>query len=136
MVKILWLSRHKPLPLQEAWLIERFGVHTRIEQDPNPFSGADDIVQRFEEGEYDEMVVVAPLSVIAQLVQRGIKPLWAEMQLLHTKPEGEEPCEEYNGDSDTILFGSDYTSGQKIARHFRFVTFKRISRVVMEFEEV
>jgi len=114
MAKILWLSRHKPLPSQLRELKRVFGEHTEIIQDPNPFSGADEIIARFREGGYNELVAVAPLSVIAQLTQRGIKPLWAEMKQV--------PIEE----AEVVATG----------RGYRFMQFKRIKRVAMEFEEL
>jgi hypothetical protein len=80
MKKVYWLSRHAPLPSQIAELRRLFGEDVVIEQDPQPFESVDDILARFRRSGADELLVVAPLSVIAQLVQRGIKPLWAEME--------------------------------------------------------
>jgi hypothetical protein len=79
-VKVYWLSRHEPLPSQVAELRRLFGEDVVIEQDPKPFDSVDDILNRFRQSGADELLVVAPLSVIAQLVQRGVKPLWAEME--------------------------------------------------------
>ena len=54
-------------------------------QDPNPFEDAKDILKRYEDGGYDEIVVVAPLSVIAKLTEAGVRPLWAEMETIDEK---------------------------------------------------
>jgi len=108
------LSRHKPLPSQIAELNRIFG-HIDLVMDANPFSDVSDIVKRFREGGYDAIVVVAPLSVIAQLIKMGIKPLWAEMQRVNCKEEAE-----------TKVSG----------RYYRFVKFKRIKRIKIEFEEL
>lgn len=101
--RILWLSRHKPLESQLLELSRLFG-HVQVVQDSDPFSSAEDIKQRFENGGYDDIVVVAPLSVIQRLTELGIKPLWAEMEV--TTPEEAEV----------------YASG----RPYRFKQFKRI----------
>lgn len=113
--KILWMSRHRPLESQKEALNDLFGK-VKIEQDPNPFSNADDIVNRYKSGNYDEMVVVAPLSVIAELTKRGIKPLWAEMKQIDPNDENAE----------VVANGRGYT----------FICFKRIKTVRMEFEEI
>lgn len=112
-MKILWVSRHRPLPVQLAWLRSHFGG-VEVEQDADPFSNAEEIQRRFMGGRYDEMVVVAPLWVIAKLCELGIKPLWAEMQEI----QGGETHLEYRG------------------RRYRFIRFRRIKAVTMEFEEV
>ena len=113
MKRILWLSRHDPLPSQIAELQRIFGA-VEITKDPNPFDSAEDIVQRFRKGGYDEMVVVAPLTVIAKLCELGIRPLYAEMKQV---PREEAEVE---------------ASG----RYYRFVKFKRIVGVKVEFEEL
>ena len=91
-----------------------FGDDVIIEQDPNPFSSADDIVQRFKTSGADELVVVAPLSVIAELVKRGIKPLWAEMKQVDVN------------EAETEAAG----------RYYKFVRFRRIVGVEIKFEEL
>lgn len=112
-MKILWVSRHRPLPVQLAWLRRRFD-DVEVEQDVDPFSNAEEIQRRFVQGRYEDMVVVAPLWVIAKLCELGIKPLWAEMQEIQS--------------GDVHL---DYRG-----RRYRFVRFRRIKAVTMEFEEV
>jgi hypothetical protein len=117
MKKILWLSRHKPLPAQIAELERIFG-HITVITDPKPFSSAEEIVARFRTGGYDEMVVVAPLSVIARLTEMGIKPLWAEMRQIPSP--GLDPSREVEANG----------------RWYRFERFRRISRVQIVFEDV
>ena len=115
MKKVYWMSRHSPLPSQVAELRRLYGGDVVIEQDPNPFSSADDIVERFRKSGADELLVVAPLSVIAQLVQRGIKPLWAEMEVVQNPDEAEV---------------------EAAGRYYRFVRFRRVSAIQIVFEEV
>jgi hypothetical protein len=113
MKKILWMSRHPWLKSQERELKRIFG-EIKIEQIATPFKSAEEIVKIFEQGNYDEMVIVAPLSVVAKICEMGIKPLWAEME---TVPPEEAEVEEGG-------------------RYYRFKGFKRIKGVRVEFEEL
>lgn len=114
MKKIVWFSRHPALPSQVQELKRIFGEDIEIIPDPKPFSNAEDIVRRFRAVSGDEMVVVAPLSVLGRLCDLGIKPLWAEMQ--------EVPPEE----AEVVTNG----------RGYRFVRFRRVKRLALEFEDV
>ena len=115
MTKVYWLSRHEPLQSQLTELKRLFGDDVEIIKDPQPFSSADDIIERFRASGADELLVVAPLSVIAQLVQRGIKPLWAEMEAVSNPEEAETEA-----------------SG----RYYRFRRFRRIVGVEIKFEDL
>ena len=53
------MSRHQPLQSQVDELDRIFGG-CEVVQDPNPFEDAADIIKRYEDGGYDEIVVVAP----------------------------------------------------------------------------
>lgn len=114
MKKVIWFSRHPVLPTQVAELKRLFGDDVQIVTDPRPFDSAEDIVRRFRAAGGDEMVVVAPLSVLGRLCDLGIKPLWAEME--QVPPEQAEVT--------------------AAGRHYRFVRFRRVKRLVLEFEEV
>ncbi len=113
MKRILWLSQHTPLPSQIKALKKLFG-EIEVVKDPHPFSSAEDIVGRFRRGRYDDIVVVAPLSVIAKLVELGIKPLWAEMDQV--------PIE--------------HAEVEAKGRGYRFNRFRRIKKLHFEFEEL
>jgi hypothetical protein len=78
-MKILWVSQHTPILRQLEALKRLFGEDVIVQQDPRPFSSAEEIVQRYRSGGYDEMVIVAPESVVRRIVDLGIKPLRAEM---------------------------------------------------------
>ena len=114
MKKILWLSRHQPLSSQVEALCRHF-EKIKMVQDAEPFSSAEEIVSRYRKGGYDEIVAVAPMSVISKLVDLGIKPLWAEMIQVNSQAEAEV---EANG------------------RFYRFVRFRRIKALRFEFEEL
>lgn len=83
MTRIIWFSRHDPLECQKKELEKIFGK-VELLIDTQPFSNADSIVERFKLAEADEMVTVAPLSVIEQLCKRGIEPLFAEMKVVQS----------------------------------------------------
>ena len=74
-----WLSRHSPTVRQLKELKRIFPDH-RLTLDTNAFAGADEILERIKKAHYDEIVIVAPLSMIRALTDRGIKPIYAEMK--------------------------------------------------------
>lgn len=111
---ILWLSQHRPNVPQEAGLRRLFG-DVEIRQDVNPFEGAQEILARFQEGGYNDLVVVAPLSVIDHLCRLGLRPLWAETVQV---PRREGAHFSYRG------------------RHYRFLRFRRVKAVRMEWTDV
>jgi hypothetical protein len=76
---IVWMSRHAPTPSQVRELDRLYPDHNFIVEG-RPFSDAADIVRRFREVEGDEMVVVAPWTVINEIVKQGIHPLVAKME--------------------------------------------------------
>lgn len=112
---VLWVSRHRPCERQMVELQVRFGADVEVVQDPNPFDTADDIVRRFRAGGFDDLVLVAPLSVIDHLCRRGLKPLWSEAV------EENDPAK--------IDFRGARGQG------YRFVRFRRVRRIVIEFED-
>ena len=118
-LKILWMSRHAPLASQEAELARRFGDGVVVERDPRPFSSAEDIAARYRDGGYDDIVVVAPLSVLARLVDLGLKPLWAEM-IQVDRSEAEVTTPRRSGRTD----------------YYRFDRFRRVKALRLEFEEL
>ena len=78
-MKILWVSRHRPLEVQIHKLKEMFG-DIQLVRYGKPFHSAEEIHKHFTEYKYQEMVMVAPLSVIRRMCELGVKPLWAEMR--------------------------------------------------------
>lgn len=113
-MKILWQSQHAPLQKQLDALLHHFG-DVEVHQDENPFSNAEQVLQRFKKGGYQEMVIVAPLSVIAKLCELGLRPLYAIMdQVVH------------RSEADLVYHG----------RLYRFNRFVRVKAVKMETEEI
>ncbi len=111
---ILWVSQHRPLPVQLTALAEYLKAEVEVIQDAKPFSSAEEIVKRFNQADYNDMVVVAPMSVISRLIDLGIKPLWAEMRQVGNQSE-----------SDVSAKG----------RHYRFVRWRRIIALNFKFAD-
>ena len=120
---VIWMSRHAPRASQISALNALYpGV--KVLQDPNPFGDARDIVDRYRKSGAVDMVIVAPLAVIAELVKLGIRPLWAEMEIV--------PCNDPR--AEVFADGNRYRyTGEE--RCYRFVRFRRIKEVRLEFDE-
>lgn len=115
MKKVLWMSRHRPAASQSAALKAMYGNDVEVVLDPNPFDNARTIAQRYREGGFDDLVVVAPLSVLDQLCQMGCKPLWCE-----SVEESNPRRVEFRGGG---------------GQGYRFLRFRRVRRIVIEFED-
>lgn len=114
MKKILWLSQHQPLPQQLVELKRLFG-DVEVHQDVSPFQSAEGIKWRFDQGGFDEIAVVVPLSVLAKLCELGLRPLWSEMRQVQSRREADFG---YRG------------------RFYRFIRIRRVKAVKLEFEDV
>lgn len=112
-MKIVWFSKHTPLDSQLTELQRLFGDYELL-QDPNPFDSAQTVVNRFRKAEGDEMVVVAPLSVLSALLKTGIQPLKAVMK--EVRPEEAEVK----------------TNG----RYYKFIEFQRVVKFEITTEQI
>ena len=113
MKRILWVSRNKPLDSQLKELRRLFGQDTVVDLNTDAFSDADDIIARFKKGKYDEMLLIAPLSVCRIITDKGFKPLYSEM----------------------VQDKSNFELEVK-GRRYRFVKFKRLESVKVEFSQI
>lgn len=111
--KILWVSRHTPTLSQIQELKARYGEDVIVENFGRWVSSAEEIAERFRQGSYDDLVVVAPLFVLAHLCDLGCKPLWAQM--VRGDPQK----------SEVVANGRGYS----------FVKFRRIKKVEIQFED-
>lgn len=133
---VLWLSRHKPLPSQIEYLKDRLGdFKLFLHQEPIPtVNHALKLVERYKA---DYVIPVLPLSFTIRLVEKagkaGFKVLRADMQLLHNCSTGK--CPDFNSETDTIVVSTDFETGEKIYRHYRFVSFKLLKDVVFVEED-
>jgi len=94
--------------------LERIFGEVELLIDTLPFSDAADVANRFKLANADEMVVVAPLSVIDRLCQLGIQPLFAEMDVVQS------------GEYDVIAAG----------RKYKFKNFSRIREIKIVKEQL
>ncbi len=115
--KIVWMSRHAPTPSQVRELDRRYPNHDFI-VDGRPFSDAAEIVKRFRAVGGDEMIVVAPWTVINEIVKQGVHPLIARMERVSCQSK----------DAEVVL-----GTGKK-RRCQRFLRFERCSGFDMKLE--
>ena len=115
MTRIVWMSRHQPTIRQRAALLALFPLHHLL-IDNRAFDSADQIIERWRMAGADEMVVVAPMTVIREIVKRGIHPLYAEMQQV--------PCS--HPQSEVRIKG----------RCYRFLKFQRVRSLQFELEPI
>lgn len=125
MKKILWVSRYNPIESQLRELRRLFGHDAQVDHFSQPYSRASQILSVYRKNYYDEMVIIAPLSVCKTLSSYGIKPLYSEMEQV---PKGSSLAE-------LEIFGSkEQLAGVK--RYYRFIKFKRIERIELVFSEL
>lgn len=115
MKRILWVSRHEMDPVQLGALKRLFGDDVQVISDPRPFDNAETIVKRVRDGGYDDCIVVAPYSVLAKMVDLGLRPLWSEAEQVKDQAQ------------------SDWSVRD---RHFRFLRFKRVKGLVLNLEDL
>ena len=117
MKKIIWVSAHQMQGVQMGALRRMFGDDVKVEWNRERFSfqSAENIVAAFRQGGYDEMIVVAPLSVIARIVDLGVKPLWSHAEVVSDPHKADWSVKN---------------------RHYRFVEFRRVEKLVLEFSNL
>ena len=114
MKRILWVSRHPMHGVQMGALRRMFGKDVKVIEDSRPFDSAETIVRRIRQGGYDDCIVVAPYSVLTRMVDLGLRPLWSQAEIV-------DPSQ------------ADWNVRN---RYYRFTKFRRVRRLVMEFEEL
>lgn len=117
--RIVWMSRHAPTPSQVRELDRLFPCHEFF-TDPKPFSDAADIVKRFRALGGDELVVVAPMNVVNEIVKQGVKPLIADM----------ERCAP--ADAEVVLGRGDKRRWQRFVQFVRCTGFERKTEPIKE----
>jgi len=110
MKRVLWISRHPPLP-KEVEALEKALGRIQILQYASSVRDADHVLRLIEQYKADEIVTILPLSIIMRLCERGVNPLWPE-------------CVQVNGEEYDFI---DEGSGRK----YKFVRFVRVKKVVM-----
>ena len=131
-MKVLWLSRHYPLPAQERELKRIYGPDTQIIVHPQPIPTAEHAIQLARSLQCEVIVPVLPLSFIMRLVEAAKKEkitlLWAQMKELHVC---DESCP---ADPDCEVKLPNYTGVEY--RHLRFVGFKIIEGVELKLRDI
>lgn len=128
MKTIGWFSRNVPLPAQLRELEQKLGKCVVMEH-KQMFGSAADVIALAKEWKVEHAVIVAPLSMIAKVVEvkdNGVTWLWAQMDPVH--PETSCPgssCKEFVSDRDVIM----RNTRNGLARHHRFAGFNVIERV-------
>lgn len=114
-MKILWMSAHTPLESQKKELTRLFGEHELVIIS-TPFQNAGDVQATYKQHRADELVLVAPMTLIKHLLHMGIKPLYAEMLIVPT--------------------GSSRTEVRQANRCYRFNRFLRVVKIQIDYEEL
>ena|SRR6185312_15533803 len=124
---VAWVSRHEPIPSQLAALRSLFGASVRVDRSINSFENADQIIERYSRlSQPSEMVIVAPLSVCLKLIERGVKPLWPDME--------EVPYDDPAAEVQTA--GSGFRETGRAGAAYRFIRFRRLVGIEMNFEDM
>ena len=127
-MKVAWISRHSPLPIQLSALRERLG-EVEIVTISRTFRDAAEVAGELRSTGAKYAVIVLPLSMTAKLLElcRDVTFLYAEMQNVHDSRNCElaEACPEFDPDRDVLLKSPELT------RHLRFKRFTRIKEVRM-----
>src|SRR5437667_119532 len=152
-VTCLWLSRHEPL-LSQRLALERHFPGCQWLMDSDIFVDAADIVKRVDKAKNGagsvEVVIVAPLSLIQKLIERGIKPLWPVMREVVSGASSSTISQEkwFHKYSDSevprmVLKAAEYYRAHidscvlaPRGRVLEFVKFRRLVGIHMEFEEL
>jgi len=108
MKRVLWISRHPPLP-KEVEALEKALGRIQILQYASSVRDADHVLRLVEQYKADEVVTILPLSIIMRLCERGLHPIWPECVQVE------------NGEYDFIDEGS--------GRKYKFTRFVRVREV-------
>ncbi len=126
-VKVLWLSRHKPLPIQLDIFYNKLKHFDLIQYDKR-VSNADHVMEIIQKYSADILVPVLPQTIISHLlpkcIEKGIKVLRADMELIHECIDGEN-CRDFDIFKDTCIKDVN----RDLYRHYRFKTFKVLKEI-------
>jgi len=117
--KILWLSRHEPLPAQIKYLKEKLG-DIEIEKEQGIVRDAEHVMEIIKETGAEIVIPVLPQTIIMHIAprcaQENVMLLRAEMELLH---ECDPVCQCFYKNTDTWVNG----------RHYRFIRFNKLKEI-------
>lgn len=113
--KVLWVSQHTMQGVQMGALRRMYGSDVRVDEDTRPFDNAQTIIKRFRDGGYDDVIVVAPYSVLDHMCKLGLKPLWALAEQ---------------------VFDAKQADWSVKGRHYRFLGFSRVQELKLVLEDL
>ena len=115
--RILWFSRHPPMAFQIPILKGIFGEDMVLEHESEneAYMNAVKIIDRIKVGKFDEIIMVAPLSVIDHVIRLGRCPIKADVVEVKDASEA------------TFSFNS---------RHYKFIKFVRVMRLELVTEDL
>ena len=113
--KILWVSRHSVKDFQIKWLQNHFDKEIEVVTCPTERSSAKAVKEYFDQSGCDDLIVVAPYSVLDHLCRLGLRPLWSVNPQVN---QGEPYSFEFNG------------------RYYRFDGFKRVVKLELVLEDL
>lgn len=114
MKKILWLSGHSMNGIQMPALRRIFGADVQLVERVGFVGNAEQIVRAYREGGFDDLIIVAPLSVISRVVELGVHPLWSE----------------------AVICSREQMDWETSGRYYRFARFRKIRRLAFEFDDL
>jgi len=108
--RVLWFSRHSMMEFQRPILQKIFGEDMMLEQiiGRDAYISAEKIVDTMRRKKFDEIIMVAPLSVMDKVIELGVRPIKADV--VEVK-DLQEATFTYNG------------------RHYKFLKFVRVVKL-------
>ena len=134
-VRILWVSRHNPLPIQLETLAKLF-KHFTLKFFNDKVPSAEWLVENVVlSSKIDIVIPVLPLSIIARLVElskkHNFQVWWAEMECvgLRDTPILDDPKRE-------VVLPTIDRNGKPMYRVMRFKRFNKIKAIKLEMEPI
>jgi hypothetical protein len=129
-MRVLWVSRHYPLPAQIRELQKVYGADVEVVQMQGTIPNAETIVQKAKEVGAEVIVPVLPLSMIARLAEiqkkEGFTLLFAKMNAIASVKSLEE-AKRIAMEAPEKRTITTYSDG--VVRVFEFERFERIIEV-------
>ncbi len=73
--RVLIISRHYPSYQQIETIKKECGYDCLIIWESSRFEDASEVMRWYKQGKYDEIALVAPRDILANLVARGLQPI-------------------------------------------------------------
>lgn len=113
--KVLWVSQHSMQGVQMGCLRRMYGKDVEVVEDTRPFDSAEVIIHRVRDGGYDDVIVVAPYSVLDRMCKLGLRPLWADAEQVFNRKQADWSVRD---------------------RHYRFLGFSRVKELKLVLEDL